>query len=251
MKILICNDDGILSKGISELAKAIRDLGDITVVAPDMERSAIGHAITMYEPLRVYETTLWNSDIRGYSLTGTPADCVKFGVSVIMDQLPDLVISGINRGPNLGTDVLYSGTVSAAIEAAILGIPAMAVSLDSREDEDYSFAAQTAFSIAQKILQSRLPADILLNVNVPAIPGKLCKGIKITKLGVRKYRENYIKRLDPRGGEYYWLSGELLEREQQDDVDITAVRNGYVSVTPIHYDLTYYSQLENLKEWFR
>ena len=211
MKILVCNDDGIWAKGISELAKAMQSMGEITVVAPDVERSATGHAITIHDPLRVRETTLWESDIKGYSLTGTPADCVKFGVSMIMDEPPDLVVSGINRGPNLGTDVLYSGTVSAAIEGAILGIPAMAVSLDSYDDEDYSFAAQAALEIAKKIVEYHLPADILLNVNVPAISGNLCKGIKVTKLGVRKYKENYIKRVDPRGGVYYWLNGDLLE----------------------------------------
>jgi len=251
MKILVCNDDGIWAKGISELAKAMQTMGEITVVAPDVERSATGHAITMHDPLRVRETTLWGSDIKGYSLTGTPADCVKFGVSVIMDEPPDLVVSGINRGPNLGTDVLYSGTVSAAIEAAILGIPAMAVSLDSYDDEDYSFAAQVALEIAKKIIENHLPADILLNVNVPAVPSNLCKGIKVTKLGVRKYKENYIKRVDPRGGIYYWLNGDLLESEQLDDVDIAAIRDGYISVTPIHYDLTGYSQLNTIMKWFK
>lgn len=250
MKILICNDDGIWSKGISELAKAMQNMGEITVVAPDVERSATGHAITIHDPVRVRETTLWESDIKGYALTGTPADCVKFGVSMIMDEPPDIVVSGINRGPNLGTDVLYSGTVSAAIEASILGIPAMAVSLDSYDDEDYSFAAQAALEIARKMTKRHLPANILLNVNVPDVPSHLCKGIKVTKLGIRKYKENYIKRIDPRGGVYYWLAGDLVEEEQLDDVDIAAVKDGYISVTPIHYNLTAYSQLENVMDWF-
>jgi len=250
MRILICNDDGIFAKGLSKLAETIKKIGQITVVAPDIERSAIGHAITVRDPLRLYETTLWESEIKGFSLTGTPADCVKFGVSMIMEEPPDLVISGINQGPNLGTDVLYSGTVSAAIEGAILGIPSMAVSLNSYEDEDYSFAAQTALNIAQKMLKYSLSPGTLLNVNVPAISRSQCKGIKVTRLGIRKYNENYIKRIDPRGKEYYWLAGDLMEKEQQDDVDITAVREGYISVTPIHYDLTNYSQLRDIKQWF-
>lgn len=250
MRILICNDDGIFAKGLSKLAETIKKMGQITVVAPDIERSAIGHAITVRDPLRLYETTLWESEIKGFSLTGTPADCVKFGVSMIMEEPPDLVISGINQGPNLGTDVLYSGTVSAAIEGAILGIPSMAVSLNSYEDKDYSFAAQTALNIAQKMLKYSLSPGTLLNVNVPAISRSQCKGIKVTRLGIRKYNENYIKRIDPRGKEYYWLAGDLMEKEQQDDVDITAVREGYISVTPIHYDLTNYSQLRDIKQWF-
>lgn len=253
MRILVCNDDGISSKGIIELAKSMSRIGEVVVAAPDEERSAIGHAITLHKPLRIEPVKLHDVDIEAYSVDGTPADCVKIGVDVIMKRKVDLVISGINRGPNLGTDVLYSGTVSAAIEGCILGIPSVAISLVSYKSDDFSYAGEVAVEVAQKLLEHGLPKGALLNVNVPAVPKEEIRGIKVARLGIRRYAETYIKRLDPRGRPYYWLTGEAIDTSQEDmqlDTDIFAVKENYVAVTPIHLDLTLYSFMDAVKEWF-
>ena len=255
MKILVCNDDGIFSKGILQLASSMSEIGETTVVAPDDERSATGHAITLHKPLRIKPVNLPELNIRAFAVDGTPADCVKIGYDIVMERDVDLVISGINRGPNLGTDVLYSGTVSAAFEGAILGLPSIAVSLVSYDSDDYVFAGKVAVKIAEKLMEHGLPSGAILNINVPAVPEKEIKGIKTARLGVRRYAENYIKRLDPRGKPYYWLTGEAIDDDMANgdgmDTDITAVANNYVAVTPIHFDLTLHSYIENVNKWFQ
>lgn len=253
MRILVCNDDGIFSKGIIQLAQSMKRLGEVVVAAPNGERSAIGHAITLHKPLRIEQVELPGVDVEAYSINGTPADCVKIGVDVIMQRKVDLVISGINRGPNLGTDVIYSGTVSAAIEGCILDIPSVAISLVSYKSNDFSYAGDVAFEVAKKLLEHGLPKGVLLNVNVPAVPKEDVKGIKVVPLGIRRYAETYIKRLDPRGKPYYWLTGEAIETSQEEgqaDTDITAVRQNYVAITPIHLDLTFYPFMDSVASWF-
>ncbi len=254
MRILVTNDDGIFSKGIIQLAKSMSRIGQVVVAAPDEERSAIGHAITLHKPLRIEPVKLPDVDVEAYSINGTPADCVKIGVDVIMKRKVDLVISGINRGPNLGTDVIYSGTVSAAIEGCILNIPSVAISLVSYKSDDFSYAGEVAVEVAQKLLEHGLPEGVLLNVNVPAVPKGEIKGIKVVRLGIRRYAETYIKRLDPRGKPYYWLTGEAIDATQEDmqlDTDIAAVNQNYVAITPIHLDLTFYSLMDTVTGWFK
>lgn len=248
MKFLVSNDDGIQSEGIVQLAKSLQPLGDVVVVAPDMERSATGHAITMYRPLRVRKTKIPGLDIEAFAVDGTPADCVKLGIDELMDQKPDFVFTGINRGANLGTDVLYSGTVSAAVEGCIMGVTSAAFSLLYEDDMDYTYAGSIAAEVAGILIEHHLPPEYLLNVNIPNIPPDRIKGIKTAHLGQRRYAKNYVKREDPRGRVYYWLAGELVE-ESAPDTDIEAVKNGFVSITPLHYNLTSYDMLEVINQW--
>lgn len=251
MKILLTNDDGIHAEGIQALIKAISQIAEVVVVAPDRERSASGHAITVHHPLRVEENKF--GEIKGYAVDGTPSDCVKIAISALLEEPPDLVISGINRGPNLGTDVLYSGTVSAAIEGIIMNVPAIAMSLAAYENVDYTFAAEFAGKVAKSILQKPLPLNTILNINVPPLPKELIDGIAITKLGERKYENIFEKRKDPRGRTYYWLGGDVLECQchtpEEISCDVSAIRNNMISITPIHFDLTDYRLIEKLMEW--
>lgn len=250
LNILISNDDGIYSNGIYELAKKMSRLGKVTVVAPDKEQSAIGHAITMHQPLRCKKIKLHDLDIAAWWVTGTPADCIKLGVETLLPERPDLIISGINNGENLGTDVIYSGTVSAAIEGSIFNISSIAVSYEKHGETDFSAAAEAAAGLIEQILEHAAGERMLLNINIPEIKeiDKL-KGVKITQLGVKKYRNNYEERKDPRGNSYYWLAGELIEDGLGEDTDIYAVRNGFISITPLHVDLTGYKDIGRLKQW--
>ncbi len=250
MKVLITNDDGIWAPGIRALARAFHEERcEVWMIAPDRERSATGHAITMHHPLRADEVELPELCHKALSVDGTPADCVKLGAECIMPQRPDLVISGINRGSNLGTDVLYSGTVSAALEGLILGIPAIAVSLAGWDNLDYGAAAKFTHDLALEALTRGLPPDVVLNVNVPALPSEEIVGVRITRLGERRYRNFFEQRQDPRGRRYFWLSGELLDRPNDADTDVNAVDLGYIAVTPIHFDLTDRGMIATLKEW--
>ncbi|MGI6706850.1 MAG: 5'/3'-nucleotidase SurE [Clostridia bacterium] len=249
MRILVCNDDGIYSEGILTLARSLSKIGEVTVVAPDAERSATGHAITMHDPLRVQEIHLEGLKAPCYSVDGTPADCVKLAADHLMPEKPDIVFSGINRGGNLGTDVLYSGTVSAAMEGAILGFPAAAISLASFENNDYTYAAEFAVKIAKKLVDESFSYGTLININVPNLPDKDIKGVKIAPLGVRKYNDSYVKRKDPRGQTYYWLTGGVIESENEADTDVVWINKGFITVTPLHFDLTKYSLIEELKAW--
>ena len=234
MKFLVTNDDGIHADGLIQLASSLTTLGEVIVVAPDNERSATGHAITMHFPLRVREVKLPGLDINAYAVDGTPADCVKLGIDGLLKERPDFVFAGINRGANLGTDVLYSGTVSAAIEGCIMGVRSAAFSLlfgDSNQ-MDYSFAGKVATQVAKIMSMQNLSTNTLINVNIPNIPESDIKGMKVTRLGRRRYSDSYEKRVDPRGRTYYWLSGKLIEEEMDPDIDIDATNEGYVSVTP-------------------
>jgi 5'-nucleotidase len=247
LNILISNDDGVYSKGIYELARRITKLGKVTVVAPDKEQSAIGHAITMHQPLRCRKIKLYDLNLDAWWVNGTPADCIKLGVETLLPERPDLIVSGINNGENLGTDVVYSGTVSAAIEGSIFNIPSIAVSYAKHGETDFSTAAEAAVHLIEQILQHASGDTTLVNINIPEIEDiNELKGVKITKLGVKKYRNNFEERKDPRGNSYYWLAGELIEDEIEEDTDIYAVRNGFASITPLHVDLTGYAEISRL-----
>ncbi|RMG66985.1 MAG: 5'/3'-nucleotidase SurE [Calditrichaeota bacterium] len=247
-KILVTNDDGIFAPGIFALSQAMEAVGEVYVVAPDAERSAVGHAITLSDPLRVWEFEK-NGSFFGWAVNGTPADCVKLAVKALLDFKPDLVVSGINLGPNTAMNVIYSGTVSAATEGTILGIPSIAFSLSTFRKTDFSFAQKVARQVARQVLQNGLPEDTLLNVNIPALPESEIKGIKITRQGKGRYEEILEKRVDPMKRTYYWLGGKKLILDTDEDVDEVAVMNGYVSITPLHYDLTDYRFLKQLKTW--
>ncbi len=247
MRFLVSNDDGIQAEGIIQLASSLSKVGEVIVVAPDMERSASSHAITIHLPLRVREVRLPGLDIKAYSVNGTPADCVKIGIDVLLKDKPDFVFTGINRGANLGTDVLYSGTVSAAIEGCIMGVRAVALSLLYGDTMDYTYAGQVAQSLAQALMQQELHSNFLLNVNIPNAAENDIKGVKVTHLGTRRYTKNYEMRKDPRGGTYFWLAGELADEKTDLGSDIEVTSNNYISITPLHFDLTSYSMIDELK----
>lgn len=247
-KILVSNDDGIYSEGIMALRESMMELGDVFVYAPHKQQSAVGHAITTHLPLRVNPYYM-NGEFFGYAVTGTPADCVKLAVTTHMKERPDLIVSGINHGSNAAINVIYSGTVSAATEGTILGIPSIAFSLTTYVDFDFSYAKKVAKSIAEAVLQNGLPSGVLLNVNIPPVPEEQIKGIKITKQGRSRWNDYFERRVDPQNREYYWLTGQMNYIEDDEDSDINAIQQNYVSVTPIQFDLTAYDFLEKLKQW--
>ncbi|WP_026477911.1 5'/3'-nucleotidase SurE [Alkaliphilus transvaalensis] len=250
MRIVVTNDDGIFTEGIHQLAKTLQRLGEVIVVAPSTEQSAKGHSITLFNPLRVKKIHFFNTEIEAYSVDGTPADCVKLAVEAILkDRKPDLVISGINNGPNLGTDVLYSGTVSAAVEGAILGIPSIAVSMATSEIETYEPAAEFACKFAKSILQIVENPSTVFNINYPTCQIQSIKGVKVTTLGLRQYANTFDERKDPQGNSYYWFSGKAMELEQNKDSDIVAIKENYITISPIHFDLTHFETFEKLKNW--
>lgn len=248
MKILITNDDGIDSAGIYTLRESLKNMADVTVVAPITEQSAVGHGITMQIPLRVLKYNK-NGEFFGYAVYGTPADCVKIGIRNIMKEKPDLVISGINHGSNTAINIIYSGTVSAAREAAIMDVPAIAISVTNHAVKDFGFAGKIANLLAKKVYGKNLPLGTLLNVNVPDFPEDQIKGVLVTKQGKSKWDDIYEKRVDPQGRDYYWLKGNLMEVDEGLEIDQVAIKNNYVSVSPIHFDLTDYETYEKLKEW--
>jgi len=220
------------------LARALDACGDVIVVAPDRERSAVGHAVTMTEPLRAWKEK-WPDGREVFAVDGTPADCIKIAVKALLDAPPDAVVSGINLGGNAGVNVIYSGTVSAATEATILGIPAAAVSLDTFVDPNFELAGRVAAWVTGRILEEGLPPGVLLNVNVPATGGEEPAGVRITRQSGAVLEDRYDERHDPRGRRYFWLAAERMGvPDPRDDDDMTALREGYVSITPIHYDLT-------------
>ena len=249
MNILLTNDDGIFSEGIRALYESLKQIGKVTIVAPDTERSAVGHAITLSDPLRV-KKVIRTGKFFGYATTGTPADCVKLAIRAILKKKPDLVVSGINLGPNVGYSVLYSGTVSGATEGAILGIPSFAISLATFTNPNYSFAAEFAKKLAKQILKYKnLPKGTLLNVNIPAVVKKHIKGVRIVKQSGRAIEERFDKREDPRKRIYYWLTGEIIKSDAREDADIETIRKNYISITPIHCDMTNFDFISKLKEW--
>jgi 5'-nucleotidase len=248
MKILITNDDGITSAGIAALVSSLRETGDVTVVAPDTEQSAVGHAVTISFPLRV--SKFYKDGVFfGYAVSGTPADCIKIAIKEILPDLPDIIISGINQGPNTGTHIIYSGTVSAATEGTILGVPSFAISLATYVNPDFSFSAEFAKKIALSIKEKGLPKGVLLNINVPAVPKNEIKGVRLTVQGETKFVGALEKRIDPRGKTYYWLTPEIVEIKGPPEFDTIAIQNNEVSVTPLHYDMTAKDKLDVFKKW--
>lgn len=244
-KILVTNDDGIHSEGITLLAKALHKIGDVFVVAPDREKTAIAHSITLHRPLRVEKIRK-----NVYAVDGTPADCVHLGVNVILPKRPRLIVSGINKGGNLGDDVTYSGTVCAAFEGTLLGIPSFAISLVSRSHFKFHPAADFAVKVARSILKNGLPKDTLLNINVPNVDEKEIKSYKITQQGRWTHDgSGVIEKVDPRGRKYYWIGDGPLVFDQRGDTDFKAVSESYISITPLHLDLTNYSSIRQLKKW--
>ena len=249
LRILLTNDDGIGAAGIQALWHELSKIAEVIVVAPDVERSTTSQAITVDSPIRVDKYCFNNPHICGWRIGGTPADCVKIALEALMTEPPDIVVAGINHGPNLGTDVLYSGTVSAAIEGALHGILAVAVSLDSGVKYDFQPAAEFTSKLVQNIMNRSLPKDTLLNVNIPALPTAQIKGVAITKLGVRQYENSFEGRRDPRGRLYYWMGGNVIDTKNDTDSDIVAIKMSKISVTPIHFDLTNYAIMDLVQSW--
>ncbi len=249
MTILITNDDGVYSEGILALKTAMQEVGDVVVVAPDRPRSASGHSITLHKPLRVEKVRMRDGSI-AYASNGTPSDCISLGILDIAGGPVDLVVSGINRGPNLGWDLTYSGTVSAAMEGIVMGVRSFAISVASHEDEvSYDYAANFAAFLGRKLLEKKLPPNTLLNVNVPGVPAEQIQGIEVTRQGERHYSGRIEKRLDPMGRTYYWLGGDLPQDELDEGTDVKAIADDKVSVTPVHLDLTGYAALEVVQSW--
>ena len=245
MHIMVTNDDGIHAPGILALASALRVLGDVTVVAPDRERSAVGHALTLNSPLRIFE-------LRDgfYAVDGTPTDCVNMGIHRLLPFRPDLVVSGINHGSNLGDDVTYSGTVAAAIEATLMGIPAIAVSLATFERSGhFPEAAQVAVRVARQVIANGLPEDTFLNVNVPNCPDEELKPPLITRQGKRSFVGSVVGKTDPRGRKYYWIGSGEADFNDYEGTDFHAINRKHVSITPLHLDLTNYESMKVISGW--
>ena len=243
MLILITNDDGIHSAGLQALTDQLQSFGRVAVVAPDRERSAIGHALTLHAPLRAEEIAKDH-----WAVSGTPTDAVNLGIQALLKEKPDLVVSGINKGGNMGDDLTYSGTVAAAMEATLMGVPAIAVSLagQSFKYDDFADAARVAGQLAATVLDHGLPADTFINVNIPA--GKPL-GIRLTRQGKRIYEDAIVQNRDPRGRSYYWIGAGELGFQDLEGTDFHAVNKGYVSVTPLHLDLTNYAAIDRLRQW--
>lgn len=238
MIVLVCNDDGIRAAGVQTLAAALRDLGEVWVVAPDREQSAVAHSLSLHRPLRADQV-----DERQFAVDGTPTDCIILAVSKILPERPAIVVSGINHGGNMAEDITYSGTVSAAIEGTLLGIPSIAVSLVSRQAADFGPAAKFACRLARSVLDHGMQPDTFLNVNVPPIPVQEMRGYAVTRQGKRRYGDAIVEKIDPRGRKYYWIGGDDLGYVQAEGSDCTAVEAGYISVTPLHLDLTNYDSI--------
>lgn len=244
MKILLSNDDGYLAPGLVCLADGIADIGEVTVVAPDRDRSGASNSLTLDNPIRALRAE--NGYIR---VNGTPTDCVHLAITGLLDQEPDMVISGINSGPNLGDDVIYSGTVAAAVEGRFLGYPAIAVSLAGHKPVHYETGLEAVRRIIARLQREPLPRDIILNVNVPDRPWEEIEGFRATRLGYRHKAEPVIKLSDPRGNPIYWIGSSGPEQDAGPGTDFHAVRSGYVSVTPLQVDLTRHGVLDALRGW--
>lgn len=256
MKLLISNDDGILSLGVRSLANGLAAAGhDITVVCPDRERSATGHSLTLHDPIRAeIVASHFDPSIKAWACSGTPSDCVKLALGALLDSPPDLVLSGINHGSNVGTDILYSGTVSAAMEGIIEGIGAIAFSVASFAATDFQPAVKFAQNLLDQIAVQPLPEVMLLNVNIPPVPQSEIVGVTLARQGIRRYTDLFQKRVDPRGKTYYWLSGEVLQEVDEDPdnplpTDVRAIQQNYITITPLQYQLTCSVGLESLASW--
>jgi 5'-nucleotidase len=245
VRILLTNDDGILAEGLIALYEELKGDFELSVVAPETEMSAVGHAITLSNPLRVRRFKR-NGTFFGYAVSGTPADCVKIGIQEIVEQRPDMIISGINMGSNVGINLLYSGTVSAATEGAFLGIPSVAISLNTKNDPDFSFPAKFSRQMIRFVTQNSLKEGTALNVNIPAIPEDQIKGISFTAQDLVRQRDTYEKRNDPRGNSYYWLASETPVEESIPNTDLKALQENRITITPITFDLTDFKEVERL-----
>ena len=249
--ILITNDDGITARGIRHLIHLMKDLGDLIVVAPDSPQSGMGHAITISDNIYCDPVTIdKDAEWKEYSCSGTPADCVKIATQEILDRTPDLCVSGINHGSNSSINVIYSGTMSAALEAGTNGIPAIGFSLlDYAMDADFSHTDNYILEVTKSVLKNSLPKGVVLNVNLPKIANEKVKGIKICRQANAHWVENYDKRQTPQGRDYYWLTGEFVDEDGGDDTDEWALKNNYVSVVPVQFDLTAHHALKELNNW--
>jgi 5'-nucleotidase len=238
--ILITNDDGIMAPGILSLVEAVKDLGKVVVVAPDKPQSGMGHAITIGLPLRLHPVTIFEG-VEAWQCSGTPVDCVKLAVDKVLHRKPDICLSGINHGANHSINVIYSGTMSAAVEAAIESIPSAGFSLlDHSVEADFTGARQYTRLIVQQMLKTKLDKHTVLNVNIPAVPAELIKGVRICKQAYAKYEEDFVERNDPNGKKYFWLTGEFVNFDKGRDSDVWALEHNYVSVVPVQFDLTNY-----------
>jgi 5'-nucleotidase len=249
--ILVANDDGITSKGIKALVEVASQLGEVVVVAPDSAQSGMGHAITLDHPLRVYKNPIFGSDVQAYQCNGTPADCVKFGKHfVLKNRKIDLVVSGVNHGSNSSISVIYSGTMSAAIEAAIEGLPAIGFSLaEYGPDANFEKTKPYIKQIIEKVLAQGIPSNVALNVNFPKNSDQNYKGIKICRQALAVYKEEFNERHDPYGRSYYWMDGQLHNPDTNGGTDEDALADNYISIVPCHYDLTHYPTLQQLNAW--
>jgi len=248
--ILVTNDDGITAPGIRTLIKIMNKIGDVVVVAPDSPQSGMGHAITVDNVLHCNPITIDEGPQIEYTCSGTPADCVKMAVNEILNKKPDLCVSGINHGSNSSINVIYSGTMSAAVEAGIEGIPAIGFSLlDFNFHADFKPTEEFVEKIALNVLLNKLPEGVVLNVNIPKLPKEAIKGIKICRQANGYWKEDFDKRKSPFGKEYYWLSGEFICKDKGEDTDVWALDNGYVSVVPVHFDLTAHHVIQKLNTW--
>jgi len=247
--ILITNDDGINAKGIAALANTMQQFGRVVVVAPSHPQSGMGHAITVNQPIRLNRSTIFN-DIEAYTVSGTPVDCVKMGIYEVLKQKPDLLVSGINHGANVSTNVLYSGTMSAAVEGAIENVPAIGFSLcDFHADADFSTAQTIVKQITELVLRNKFPEHVCLNVNIPKLPADKLKGWKICRQANAFWDDRFEKRVDPFGHNYYWLMGDLHEINPENDTDLYYIEQGYATIVPTHFDMTAYNCIKELNNW--
>ncbi|HEV3221240.1 MAG TPA: 5'/3'-nucleotidase SurE [Puia sp.] len=248
--ILITNDDGVMAPGILNLVEAVKDLGKVVVVAPDKPQSGMGHAITIGLPLRLHPVSIFEG-VEAWQCSGTPVDCVKLAVDKVLHRKPDICLSGINHGANHSINVIYSGTMSAAVEAAIESIPSAGFSLlDHSVEADFTGARKYARLVVQQMLSTKLDKHTVLNVNIPAVPVELIKGVRICKQAYAKYEEDFIERSDPNGKKYFWLTGEFVNFDKGRDSDVWALEHNYVSVVPVQFDLTNYVLKTKLeKSW--
>lgn len=247
--LLVCNDDGISARGLRSLVEVAREFGDVTVVAPDSPQSGMGHAITIGEPLRLYPEDYLDG-VEAWSCSGTPVDCVKLATGVIMKRKPTLLISGINHGPNYSISVVYSGTLSAAMEGAIEGIPSIGFSLcDYSHDADFTASKKIARLMIERALSHPMPTATLLNVNIPHLPLDHIKGIRICRQAIGRWVEEFDQRMDPHGQKYYWLTGKFHQDDEGEDTDTWALAHGFVSVCPVQYDLTAHHAISRINQW--
>jgi 5'-nucleotidase len=249
--ILVTNDDGVYAAGLPVLAQALRAVGDVTVCVPEHNWSAGGHVKTLHKPLRAWDSKLEDGSPVIVS-NGAPSDCVALAMLGLVHEPVDIVVSGINAGPNLGYDLTYSGTVTAAMEAVINGVPGLAISLsvsNSESECSYQPAARFAAKAVRAVRKNKLPAGILLNINVPCLPEEKIRGVRITKQGLRVYRDELVTRMDPRGKPYYWIGGGPPDGELEEESDFWAVSQGFISITPVQLDLTAYHVRESIRAW--